>query len=195
MPFLTAAAHDEHVEQMYRGDVEHLGYVADQTRLWAHAPESLSVLSYVLRRASDTAGLTVRQRALVVTTAASTLGDPYCSLAFGTRLAGLAGADTAGRVVAGDDSALSGTEGALVAWTRRVVRDPNGTTSADVDELRAAGFDDQQIFALTLFVALRVAYATVNDALGALPDAELVALAPAQVRNAVRSGRPAARAR
>ena len=55
-----------------------------------------------------------------------------------------------------------------------------------------AGYDDRQIFAITMFVALRLAFSTVNDALGAQPDAELAATVPDQVRDAVAFGRPAA---
>lgn len=34
-----------------------------------------------------------------------------------------------------------------------------------------APFDDGQVFAITTFVALRLAFSTANDALGAQPDA------------------------
>jgi len=46
---------------------------------------------------------------------------------------------------------------------------PNSTTEADVEDLRRLGFQDQQIFAITLYVALRLAFATVNETLGAAP--------------------------
>ncbi len=55
--------------------------------------------------------------------------------------------------------------------------------------LRAAGLDDQAIFDATVFVALRLAFSTVNDALGAAPDKELVDKVPGPVRDAVRYGR------
>ena len=54
----------------------------------------------------------------------------------------------------------------MAAWARRVTRDPNGTSTKDVQELRDAGFSDADIFAMTVYVALRVALSTVNDALG-----------------------------
>jgi hypothetical protein len=73
-----------------------------------------------------------------------------------------------------------------------VAGNPNATVADDVRPLREAGYDDGQILGITLFVALRVAFATVNDALGARPDAELAAAAPGQVRAAVRFGRPIA---
>jgi hypothetical protein len=62
-----------------------------------------------------------------------------------------------------------------------------------VQELRDTGFSDADIFAMTVYVALRVALSTVNDALGVRPDAEYRTLAPAPVRDAVTFGRPAVR--
>ncbi len=56
--------------------------------------------------------------------------------------------------------------------------------------LREAGLDDGQIFAVTAFVALRLAFSTVNDALGAQPDAQLAESQPAQTRQLVTYGRP-----
>lgn len=39
--------------------------------------------------------------------------------------------------------------------------------------LREAGWSDDEIFTMTAFVALRLAFSTVNGALGARPDAAL----------------------
>jgi hypothetical protein len=41
----------------------------------------------------------------------------------------------------------------------------------------------------SVFVALRIAFSTVNDALGAVPDAELIASVPATVADVVSGGR------
>ena len=84
---------------------------------------------------------------------------------------------------------LSPREAALAGWARQVVRDPNATTPEDVKSLRAAGLDDRAIFEATVFIALRLAFSTVNDALGASPDKELVDKVPAAVREAVTYGR------
>lgn len=78
----------------------------------------------------------------------------------------------------------------MAAWARKVARDPNATTPADIQALRDAGLDDQQIFAITTFVALRLAFSTVNDALGAQPDAQLAQSLSPEVREAVTWGRP-----
>jgi hypothetical protein len=58
-----------------------------------------------------------------------------------------------------------------------------------VHSLREAGYDDAQILAITVFVALRLAFSSVNDALGASPDAGFATAVPAQVRQAVDYGR------
>ncbi len=78
-------------------------------------------------------------------------------------------------------------------WARKVTADPNATGAADVQDLRDAGYDDTRILAITVFVALRIAFSTVNDAFGARPDEQMRASTPAAVLDAVTFGRPIAR--
>jgi hypothetical protein len=61
-----------------------------------------------------------------------------------------------------------------------------------VKGLRDAGLGDREIFEATTFIALRLAFSTVNDALGAAPDRQLSDAAPDPVRTAVAGGRPPA---
>ena len=187
--FLADPPVDEQVGRMYSSDLEVQGYVANLTRVWAHSPETLGVLSYALKLATDLSGLDVVERNLVVTAAASARGDAYCSFAFGSKLAGSVGPDITAAIVRGDDGRLTERGRLLTSWSRQVADDPNGKTADQVAELRAAGFDDQQIFGLTFFVALRVAFSTVNDALGATPDHELLGRVPEQLSEAVTFGR------
>jgi alkylhydroperoxidase family enzyme len=93
-------------------------------------------------------------------------------------------------VLRGLDHGLSDSEQALATWARKVARNPNTTTAADVQALRDAGFSDAQIFSITVFIALRLAFATVNDALGVSPDAGLRSALPPAVLDAVSVGRP-----
>jgi alkylhydroperoxidase family enzyme len=113
-------------------------------------------------------------------------------LAWGSRRAGAAGDDIAGGVLRGDDGGLEPAEQALARWARQVTRDPNATTAGDVQALRDAGYAEAQILAITAFVALRLAFSTVNDALGVRPDHELAARVPIAIREAVTFGRPVA---
>jgi hypothetical protein len=114
---------------------------------------------------------------------------------FGSKLAGSVGADITAAIVRGDDGRLTQRGRLLTSWARQVADDPNGTTGDQVAALREGGFDDQQIFGLTFFVALRVAFSTVNDALGAAPDPELLARVPEQLDDAVTFGRRSTRTR
>lgn len=181
------------VAQMYEQEQERQGYVANLTRVWAQSPEALAVLSHALSLATALAGLGEAERALLTTATASTMGDAYCSLAWGANLAKAVGDDVAAGLIRGDDSRLGDRGLALARWARQLVEDPSATTADDVEELRRLGYADQQVFGLTFFVALRQAFSTVNDALGAPPDAELADRVPAAVRLAVDFGRPSPR--
>jgi alkylhydroperoxidase family enzyme len=139
--------------------------------------------------------LTDRDWAVLVTATASECNDSYCSLAWGARLAGLTDDETAARLIARDPApGLSDRESVLASWAREVVRDPNATTEGQIERLREAGLGDREIFEATAFVAFRLAFSTINDALGAAPDQQLAEAAPRPVRAAVSYGRPSLRA-
>ena len=186
--FLTTADDSDAARRLAADDETYMGFVMNATRLWRWQPETAESLFALM--GSSTEGLTMRERGVLVSAAASTLGDSYCSLAWGGKLAAEVGADTAAGVLTGDDATLSAEEQAMARWARAVVRDPNATSQRDVDNLRAAGLDDAKIFAITTFVALRVAFSMINDALGARPDAALRYFAPTAVVDAVDWGRP-----
>ncbi len=189
--FLEIPPTSADVQRLYDESIAQQGFLMNLTRLWAHQPALHRGLFDLVGQAVRAAELTFRQRAILVVATASAFGDGYCSLAWGRKLSGVAGDDVAGQVLRGDDDWLDPAERALAGWARRVARDPNATEARDVQLLRDAGYDDAQIFAITVFVALRLAFAIVNDALGARPDAELLATVPASVRDAVTYGRPA----
>jgi uncharacterized peroxidase-related enzyme len=190
--FLSEPPPSPEAQALYDEDLADDGYVGNVSRLWAHQPDTLRNLFGLMSQAFTPSGLTFRQRGILVTAAASALGDSYCSLAWGGKLGQASDAATAAGVLTGRDTGLTGQEKALAAWARKVATDPNATTPADIQALRDAGLDDGQIFAVTSFVALRLAFSMINDALGAQPDAELARSLPPEVREAVTYGRAAA---
>jgi len=190
MSFLAVPPVTPEAQRVFDEDMAEQGFVANVSRLWAYQPETFMRLFALLNRAAAPCAFTQRQRGILIAATASTLRDSYCSLAWGTKLASTSDAETASGVLRGDDTDLTPSERALAGWARRVADDPNGTTADDVAGLRDAGFTDEEIFAVTVFVALRIALSTVNDALGARPDAAYRELAPEQVRAAVSYGRP-----
>jgi uncharacterized peroxidase-related enzyme len=190
--FLREPPVSPQVRALYDDDLKDDGYVWNVTRLWAHQPDTLSGLFGLMSQAFTPSGLSFRQRGILVTAAASALGDSYCSLAWGGKLGKASSAALAAGVLTASDAGLTDQEKAMAAWARKVARDPNATTPADIQALRDAGLDDGQIFAITAFVALRLAFSTINDSLGAQPDAELAQSLPREVREAVTYGRPVA---
>jgi uncharacterized peroxidase-related enzyme len=187
--FLQEAPTTPEAQALYDEDLNDSGYVWNVSRLWAYQPETMKDLFDIMGDAFARSGLDFRQRGILVTAAASTLGDSYCSLAWGGKLSATTDGILAAGVLKGDDTGLTGQERTMAAWTRKVVAEPNATTQADIQVLRDAGFSDEQIFAITTFVALRVAFSIVNDALGAKPDAQLTESLPAEVSSAVTYGR------
>jgi len=175
----------------YDDDLESDGYVSNLTRLWSWRPDVMTSFQELRAGLLADSTLTAREVATVVAATAAARGDSYCALAWGTELAALADDHTAAKVIQGQDADLSARETALGEWSRVVVGDPNATSKSNVDGLRAAGFSDREIFEATALIAFRLAFSTVNDALGARPDRELVAKTPALVRDAVNFGRPA----
>jgi uncharacterized peroxidase-related enzyme len=177
---------------VYDSTRESDGYVANFLRVWCWRPDLFKQFVGLRLALMGSTTLSDREQAVIVAATVSAFGDSYCSLAWGSKLAKLAGDETAGGVIAGEvPGELSPREAALCAWCRTVVRDPMATTPEQVDALRAAGFDDREILEATLLLSLRLAFSTVNDALGAQPDRQLADAAPTPVRDAVAFGRPA----
>jgi uncharacterized peroxidase-related enzyme len=190
--FLEEPPVSPQVQALYDDDLKDDGYVWNVTRLWAHQPDAVNGLFDLMSQAFKPSGLSFRQRGILVIAAASTLGDSYCSLAWGGKLGQASDAALAAEVLNGSDAGLTDQEKAMAAWARKVAKDPNATTPADLQALRDSGLDDGQIFAITAFVALRLAFSTINDALGCQPDAQLAQSLPPEVREAVTFGRPIA---
>jgi uncharacterized peroxidase-related enzyme len=190
--FLEEPPVSPQMQALYDDDLKDDGYVWNVTRLWAHQPDTVNGLFDLMSQAFKPSGLSFRQRGILVIAAASTLGDSYCSLAWGGKLGQASDAALAAEVLNGSDAGLTDQEKTMAAWARKVAKDPNATTPADLQALRDCGLDDGQIFAITTFVALRLAFSTVNDALGCQPDAQLAQSLPPEVRKAVTFGRPIA---
>jgi uncharacterized peroxidase-related enzyme len=188
--FLKDAPLSPQAQALYDEDLNESGYVWNVSHLWAYQPDTMESLFELMSQAFKRSDLDFRQRGILVTAAASTLGDSYCSLAWGGKLAGASDPTLAAEVLNGTDTSLTDQEKAMASWARKVVKDPNAITPADLEELRDAGLSDAQIFAITAFVALRAAFSTINDALGASPDTQLVASLPPAVTRAVTYGRP-----
>ena len=193
--FITQREDCADTEKVYQASAASQGFVMNLVRAWAWRPDVFDGFAALRNQLVTQTALSKRELAILVCAAVSELGDAYCSLAWGRTLAQEASAAIAAAVIGNVASAgLSERDLALAAWARKVVRDPNATTAADIQALRAAGLGEREIFEATVFVALRQAFSTVNDALGVRPDRQLAEQVPAEVREAVRFGRAPANA-
>lgn len=191
--FLARPPDSEATSRVYQSSRDGQGFVMNLMRVWAWRPDVFEAFAALRAQLTDHSSLTKRELAVLVCATAAGLGDSYCALAWGKTLASATDPESAAAVLRGAAApALNPRERALSDWARKVATQPNETTAEDVTRLRAAGLSDREIAEATLFVAFRLAFSTVNDALGAEPDWQLVAAAPEAVTAAVTFGRPAA---
>ena len=189
MSFLEDPPASAPVEAVHESYAASDGYVANYARTWCWRPDLLDTFAGLRSQLMAESTLTSRELTVLVVGTASALGDSYCSLAWGGRLAGASDEQTAAAALRGEDAGLTPREAALLEWARRVVDDPNATGADDVERLRAAGLDDREIFEATAWIGFRLGFSTINDALGISPDRELVEKTPPAVREAVSFGR------
>ncbi len=190
--FLSNPPADDAVQSLLEKAKSDDGYVMNYVRLWAWRPDVHRAYSDTRQLLASTTRLSAREVAILNSTTASRLGDSGCSLAWGSKLAGLCDDATAAAMLRGDDTpGLTARERALGTWAAALIADPNNTTAADVEALRTAGLSEQEIFDATVLVAFRLAFCTVNDALGVPPDRRLAQDAPPAVLASVTFGRAA----
>lgn len=177
---------------LYTADIETDGYVNNLTRLWSWRPDVLEAFMATRATLISRSSLTESDTNVLFAATAGARGDSYCALHWGTLISQQDNEETAVAVVTGNTESLDQRRQALTAWARRVVGDPNGIDAGDIEQLRALNLTDREIFEATFLVAWRLAFTTVNDALGVQPDAQLANSAPPGLRAAVHFGRPPA---
>jgi len=191
--YIAPPPDSEATARLYQSSLDGQGFVMNLTRAWAWRPEVFEAFAALRSQLTEHSSLSKRELAVLVCATASELGDSYCALAWGKTLAGLSDPALAAAVLQSQAGAgLTPRDQALSSWARKLVDDPNRTTAADVASLRAAGLSEREIAEATLFVAFRLAFSTVNDALGVQPDWQVAAAAPKEVAAAVTFGRPVA---
>ena len=115
LPPITAEA-----QALFDEDIAEDGYVMNVTKLWSHHAVLVTNLFDLMGQAVADQELSFRQRGILVAACASTLGDSYCSLAWGSKLAGVSDPDLAASVIRGTDDGLGDDERALASWARKV---------------------------------------------------------------------------
>ena len=171
MPFIDVPAGDE----------------PNMQRAFSARPEVFKAwqqLNGSIKEAAD-----LRRYELATLAAARRLRSSYCCLAHGKVLAEqFYDFDSVPSLPDG----LDVTDRAIMAFAEKVVVDATAITQADVDELRAHGLTDDEIFDVVLAATARCFFSKTLDALGVQPDASYAELPPSFVESST-VGRPIAR--
>lgn len=188
--FIATPEDSDDTARIYKSSEESQGFVMNLTRAWAWRPDVFEAFAALRSQLTTKSSLSKREQAVMVCSTAAELGDSYCVFAWSQVLAQETDAASAAAVIsAGSTDRLSDRDRALAAWSRKLVVNPNGTSPQDVEALRTAGLSEKEVFEATVFIAFRLAFSTVNDALGAEPDRQLVESAPKEISEAVTFGR------
>lgn len=176
------------VRAMYASEEEDWGYVPDFAMVFCHRPkvmERWGELLTEIRRPVD-----ARRIELATFVAAYELRHSPCSLAHGAKLAKIIGKEAVLAIAAGrEDEVLDPADAAILRYARQVARDASKITAADIEDLRAHGLGDDEIFDIAANAASRCFLTKLLDALGADADSGLMKLDP-DLRRALTVGRP-----
>jgi uncharacterized peroxidase-related enzyme len=176
------------VAAMYARQQASWGYVPQYALPFSHRPEVMArwaALLAEIKRPMD-----LRRFELATFAAAHALRNSACALAHGRALRAFFGDADIVAIAEGRPAAtLSPAEQALLRFARRVAVDAAQVTAADVDELKALGFSDAEVFDLAAAAAGRAFFTKLLDALGVRADSPFLQL-DAPLREALTVGRP-----
>jgi len=116
---LSLPPHTPDAQTLFDEDREELGYVMNASRLWSYQPGTVTALFELMGKALADADFSPRQRGILVCAAASSLGDSYCSLAWGSKLSKTASPTLAAAVLSGDDTDLADDDRMMATCARR----------------------------------------------------------------------------
>ncbi|KQR10326.1 carboxymuconolactone decarboxylase family protein [Cellulomonas sp. Leaf334] len=178
------------VRTAFDEDRASLGHVANYTRVFAHRPAVLRAWQGLNRAVK---GMDPRRYEVATTAAALQLRSSYCALAHGRVLAETHMTTDAVRALANGERSpeLTDVDHAVARLAAKVAAGAADMQPADLDELRALGFTDDEVLDVVLAAAARCFFSTVLEAVGAEPDAAYRAL-DAPMRDALTVGRPIA---
>lgn len=179
------------VREMYRHAQSRFGYVPNWAQAFSLRPSVRD--GWVALLSSIQGNLPVRSYELATLAAARALRSSYCALAHGSVLADKVfdAATVAGIAVDAAGSPLEPRERAMMAFAEKVARSADQITAADVDQLRAHGYRDEEIFDLAAAAAARCFFSKLLDALGVQADSSFNDLDPT-LRQVLTVGRPVA---
>lgn len=156
--------------EFYDGWGQRLGFRSNFFEALSTRPTALiALMRFISEVSSGGSTLGRRKEELIATAVSAWNHNRYCLHGHGERLRQLAG-DVADQVKADWRTAdLEPDERAMLAFAEKLTLDRQNVGPADLDALRAAGFDDGEIVEIVLLVGLRHLVNIVGDGLGVEP--------------------------
>ena len=181
----------EPVTTLFDQDRATFGFVPNHTRTFALRPEVYRAWHHL--NATIKSSMDLRRYELATVAAAPALRSSYCTLAHGRVLAErFLPAEGVIQLVTDRAAApLDAVERAVVDFAEKVALHADRVSQADVDELRALGLSDEEVFDVVLAASARCFFSEALDATGTVPDAAYRQMDPALL-HALTVGRPVA---
>jgi uncharacterized peroxidase-related enzyme len=168
---ISEAEAEGKLREVFEGDQNNFGFVPNHAKVFSLRPDVLA--AWRAFQGSIRKNLRLRTYELVTLAAAEALDCRYCLLAHGAILNDNGVSVDQLRAILTDfhDAGLEPAEVAMMDFAQKIARSANEMTQADVDELRAMGFEDVEILDITLTATMRCFASKTFNALGAVSDA------------------------
>jgi len=172
MAFINTVQPDQsegEVRAMFERQQQSWGFVPNYAKVFCHRPEVLArwgrLLAEIRRPMDD------RRFELATFAAAHELKNTACTLEHGKQLSRFIGLEAVVALGRGDQCAeLNEVEIAIAAYARKVADDASMVTAKDVENLKAHGLSDAEIFDIAAAAAGRAFFTKLLDALGVEAD-------------------------
>jgi len=159
------------VHAMYARQQKAYGYVPGYAKVFSLRPELMGLWADLQRGIRQ--HIAPREFELATLAAARALKSTLCSLAHGMFVLKFFTPEELETILGGNGvcaGVISEKDAALMKYAELVARDASVTTQADIDELRAVGFSDAEIFDIAAAAAARAFFTKILDALGSDGD-------------------------
>lgn len=161
------------IAQIYRDEVEALGFVMEGTRCWTALPHLAPMVEHLLHTARNNFSLGLTNWRLITLIAAKQIPSTYCSHVYAKLLIKDLGSRQLVLAIQHDfrTAGLSPREVAMLAYAEQITRDASLITQTDIDTLRGHGFTDREIADIAFCASYRSFLSRYFDATGATPEA------------------------
>ena len=164
------------VAEIYAAQKAQLGFVQATSRCFTTRPDMLAAYTDFADKIRAGFSLGLREWRLITLIAAKHVPSTYCSYVYGKLLAGDLGSKQAVIATQQDfrNAGLPPKDVAMLAYAEKIALDASSITEADIDRLRAAGFNDREISDIALCASFRCFVSRYFDAVGAGPEAVFI---------------------